>query len=98
MLNDAVKSSVVSDRELEQEKSPDPSGPRIRCPLCGWSPRKEDRFSPTAGMSGTRSTREASAPCVSTSGLRRNVFRAPAGRRIPIGTRIESGNKRFGSR
>jgi hypothetical protein len=45
MLNDAVKSSVVSDRELEQEKSPDPSGPRIRCPLCGWSPRKEDRWS-----------------------------------------------------
>src|ERR1035441_6164965 len=32
--------SVVLDRELDQEKSLAPSGPRIRCPLCGWSPRK----------------------------------------------------------
>ena len=22
----------------------DPSGPRIRCLLCGWSPRKDDRW------------------------------------------------------
>jgi hypothetical protein len=43
MLNDAAKSLVVSDREPEQEKSLHPSGPRIRCPLCGWSPRKDDR-------------------------------------------------------
>jgi hypothetical protein len=28
------KSSVVVDRELEEEKSHDPSGPRIRCPSC----------------------------------------------------------------
>jgi hypothetical protein len=35
-------SSVVVDRE--EEKRHDPSGPRIRCPLCGWSPRKEDRW------------------------------------------------------
>src|SRR5881396_3349453 len=30
------KSSIVLDRELVQEKSLGPSGPRIRCPLCGW--------------------------------------------------------------
>jgi len=30
-------------REPDQEKDLGPSGPRIRCPLCGWSPRKEDR-------------------------------------------------------
>jgi hypothetical protein len=36
------KSSAVLDRELEEGKSPSP--PRIRCPLCGWSPRKEDRW------------------------------------------------------
>ena len=35
--------SVVADRDLDLEKSVDPSGPRIRCPLCGWSPRKESR-------------------------------------------------------
>jgi len=35
-------SSVVMDRE--EEKSHEPSGPRIRCPLCGWSPRKEDKW------------------------------------------------------
>jgi hypothetical protein len=36
--------SVVLDREPDQEKSLDPSGPRIRCPLCDWSPRKEDKW------------------------------------------------------
>jgi hypothetical protein len=33
--------SVVVDREPDQEKGLDPSGPRIRCLLCEWSPRKE---------------------------------------------------------
>src|SRR4029077_11697498 len=42
--NDVAKSSVVLDREIEEEKSKGPSDPRIRCPLCGWSPRKEDRW------------------------------------------------------
>jgi hypothetical protein len=32
--------SVVLDREPDQEKSLDPSGPRIRCQLCVWTPRK----------------------------------------------------------
>jgi hypothetical protein len=36
MLNDVAKSSVVLDREVEKEKSREPSDPRIRCPLCGW--------------------------------------------------------------
>jgi hypothetical protein len=26
---------IVPDRELKEGKSRDPSGPRIRCPLCG---------------------------------------------------------------
>ena len=38
----SATTSVVADRE--EEKSHDPSGPNIRCPLCGWSPRKEDRW------------------------------------------------------
>jgi hypothetical protein len=31
---------LVLDRETDQDKSLDPEGPRIRCPECGWSPRK----------------------------------------------------------
>ena len=42
------KSAVVLDRELD-EKSQGPSEPRIRCPLCGWSPRKEDKLFCTCG-------------------------------------------------
>jgi hypothetical protein len=57
-LNDAAKSSVVLDRELDEEKSQKPSDPRIRCPLCGWSPRKEDRGLAIADTNGTRSTQE----------------------------------------
>jgi len=42
--DDIAKSSVVLDREVEKEKSREPSDPRIHCPLCGWSPRKEDKW------------------------------------------------------
>jgi len=42
MLNEVGKSSVVLGREVEKEKSHQPSSPRIRCPQCGWSPRKDD--------------------------------------------------------
>ena len=34
---------IAPDRELDEEKSTGTSEPRIRCPLCGWSPRKEDK-------------------------------------------------------
>jgi hypothetical protein len=49
LSDDAAKSSVVLDREPDQEKSLDPSGPRIKCPLCGWSPRKDDRWACSCG-------------------------------------------------
>jgi hypothetical protein len=48
-VNEASKSSVVLDRELDADKSQSPSDPRIRCPLCGWSPRKEDKWFCTCG-------------------------------------------------
>ena len=36
---------TVIDHELEKKKKPSASEPpRIRCPLCGWSPRKEDKW------------------------------------------------------
>jgi hypothetical protein len=41
--------AAVLDHELKEENSHDPSGPRIRCPLCRWSPRKEDHWSCTCG-------------------------------------------------
>ncbi len=42
--------SVILDRELEEKKKPSTSEPpRIRCPLCGWSPREADLWSCTSG-------------------------------------------------
>jgi len=31
------------------DKGGKPSGPRIRCPLCGWKPGKHDRWACTCG-------------------------------------------------
>jgi hypothetical protein len=33
------------------ERRQDPSGPRIRCPFCGWYPRPDDRWSCSCGHS-----------------------------------------------
>ena len=41
--------SVVIDRKPDQDKSHEPSGPHIRCLLCGWSPRKNDLWSCDCG-------------------------------------------------
>jgi predicted amidophosphoribosyltransferase len=44
---------AVADPELEtdavDEKQVDDSGPRIRCPLCRWSPGENDRWSCQCG-------------------------------------------------
>ena len=48
-MNASAKSTKVLNPELEQEESLGPSGPRIRCPQCGWSPRKEDLWSCSCG-------------------------------------------------
>jgi hypothetical protein len=37
------------ETEVGHEKQIDSSGPRIRCPLCGWVPGKDDRWSCTCG-------------------------------------------------
>jgi len=44
---DTALMSLVVDRELEDGKNLGTSGPRIRCPLCGWSPREDDLWSCT---------------------------------------------------
>jgi len=41
---------IVPDRELGEERKPGRSEPpRIRCPLCDWSPGKEDEWFCTCG-------------------------------------------------
>lgn len=47
----SARSTTVLDPEVGQEDTLGPSGPRIRCPQCGWSPRKEDRWSCSCGHS-----------------------------------------------
>jgi len=45
------KPVTIPDRELQEEKRPGESEPpRIRCPLCGWSPRKPDKWFCTCGF------------------------------------------------
>jgi hypothetical protein len=39
MTAKTITPTLMPARELEEEK-PGESPPRIRCPLCGWSPRK----------------------------------------------------------
>jgi hypothetical protein len=36
--------TAVIDRNPTVDRSHDPSGPHIRCPLCGWSPGKGGRW------------------------------------------------------
>jgi len=35
---------IIPDRELKEEKPGESEPPCIRCPLCGWSPRKKDKW------------------------------------------------------
>jgi hypothetical protein len=39
---------IVPSRDVK-EKGDDSSSSHIRCPLCGWSPRKEDKWFCTCG-------------------------------------------------
>ena len=55
MLCAIAENSVVTDpvaepeteTEVGSEEEGEPSGPRIRCPLCGWSPAKNDLWACT---------------------------------------------------
>jgi hypothetical protein len=81
---------IVPERELEEEKEPGTSEPpRIRCPLCGWSPRKEDLWSCTCGHEWNTFDTEASALRACTSGRRRSAFPAEGGLRTPTGMLID---------
>lgn len=77
---------TVLDREVKEEESHDPSDRSIRCPLCGWSPRKDDKWSAPADASGTPSTQEECAPPACTGGLKPSASLVPDGRRTRSGT------------
>lgn len=77
--------SVVIDRESDQDKSLAPSGPRIRCPLCGWMPRNEDRWSCSCGHQWNTFDTGEPAHHAFTDRLRRSASRVRAGRRIRTG-------------
>jgi hypothetical protein len=79
--------SVVIDSEPEQDTSHEPSGPRIRCPLCGWSPSKEDRWACECGHLWNTFDTGGCARRAFTNGLRPSVSSVADGRRIPIGMR-----------
>jgi hypothetical protein len=42
---------------VEDKEHPGPSGPRIRCPLCGWMPAKHDVWHVLVAIYGTHSIR-----------------------------------------
>ena len=66
----AAKCGVL-DRELEEDKSHDSSGSRIRCPLRGWSPRQDDKWFCTCGYEWNTLRREACAqPACTLVGIR----------------------------
>ena len=52
---------IVPDRELEDYKKRESEPPRIRCPLCGWSPATKTNGFARADTSGTRLIRVAYA-------------------------------------
>jgi hypothetical protein len=51
--NTDVRSGTIVDPELDIESGESdergPKGPRIRCPLCGWTPGKDDVWSCVCG-------------------------------------------------
>jgi hypothetical protein len=82
--------STVLDRELDEEKGLHPSGPRICCPLCGWSPRKDNKWFCICGCGwNTFDTGGVCSACC-TNGLRLSASLAADGRCIRTGMRSKS--------
>jgi len=87
-FSDRNLSTVLDDDLKQEDTSHDPSGPRIHCPLCGWSPRKDDKWFCTCGKQwNTFDTGESAQPAC-TSGMKPNASRAVDGRRTPSGMRL----------
>jgi hypothetical protein len=63
--------TIIPDRELEEKKTTSPEPPRIRCPQCGWSARKEDKWFCTCSFEwNTFDTGGVCPPRAFTNGLK----------------------------
>jgi hypothetical protein len=90
LLDDPAKSSVVLDRELDEEKNKGPSDPRIRCPLCGRTPRKEDRWFCDCGREWNTFDTGGRVPRLPPPVGFDAVSLVASGLRIRIGTRTDA--------
>jgi hypothetical protein len=77
--------SIVLDREPDQKKGLDLSGPASGARSAAGRPARTTVDPITAGTCGMRSRRKEFAHHASISGLQRGVSRVPGGRHIPIG-------------
>jgi hypothetical protein len=76
---------IVPNRKTKGDHKPGASEPpRIRCPLCGWSPRKEDKWFCTCGHDWNTFDTGGVCPPACTSGLRRSASLAADGRCILV--------------
>jgi hypothetical protein len=76
--------------DLEEQQNPGASEPpRIRCPLCGWSPRKDDKWFCTCGYEWNTFDTGGVVPHASINEVKPNVSRAVDGRGILIGMLID---------
>jgi len=82
--------SMRSNALLKQSAGVRPAWepPRIRCPLCGWSPQTEDHWFCTCGHQGNMFDTGACAPRACTSGLELSASRAADGRRTHSGMHL----------
>jgi hypothetical protein len=73
---------VLPERQIEEERKPGESEPpHTHCPLCGWSPRKDDEWFCTCGNEWNTFDTGGVAQAASTSGLRPNASHVADGRR-----------------
>jgi hypothetical protein len=77
-------SSTVLDRELNFDTGHDPSGPRIRCLLCGWSLGKQDVWWCICGNEWNEFDTGGVCPRAFTNGRKLSASLAADGRRIWI--------------
>jgi hypothetical protein len=81
-MNPVADKPVVPYRDLDQDR--EPSGPSIRCPLCGWSPRKEDKWFYECGHSWNTFDTGGVCQIAPITGQKRSASHAADGRRFTL--------------